>query len=136
MKQASNTISDYQQQAIDFATKYNVKLSIGSPDYGKMGWDKKEDCRYIFPCRLSRNGKSYSFKFGQSIASGSEEPTIYDILACMTKYDPGTFENFCADFGYDSDSRTAEKTYKAVCKEWEAIDRLFNDCLEELAEIA
>ena len=24
------------------------------------------------------------------------------------------FENFCADYGYDTDSRSAEKTYKAV----------------------
>ena len=100
-----------------------------------MGWDKKDNFRHIFPCKLSRNGKSYSFKFGQSIAAGAEPPTMYDVLACITKYDPNSFENFCSEFGYDTDSRTAEKTYKAVCREWKGVERLFADILEELQEI-
>jgi len=63
------------------------------------------------------------------------EPTMYDVLTCLTKYDPETFENFCSEYGYDEDSRTAERTYKAVCKEYEAVDRLFSDVMEELQEI-
>ena len=63
-------------------------------------------------------------------------PTAYDILACLTKYDPGTFEDFCSEFGCDTDSRNAERTYKAVVKEWEAVNRLFTDEeIEELTEI-
>ena len=131
----TKTISTYEQQAIDFASKHNVKLAIGEPEYGQMGWDKKDNFRHIFPCKLSRNGKSYSFKFGQSIAAGAEPPTMYDVLACITKYDPYSFENFCSEFGYDTDSRTAEKTYKAVCREWKGVERLFSDILEELQEI-
>lgn len=45
-----------------------------------------------------------------------EPPTEYDVLACLTKNEVGTFENFCSEFGYDTDSRTAKKTYKAVLK--------------------
>lgn len=64
------------------------------------------------------------------------EPTAYDLLSCLTKYDPGTFENFCADYGYDTDSRKAEKTYKEVMKEWENVSRIFStDELEQLQEI-
>lgn len=59
-----------------------------------------------------------------------KEPTLYDILTCLTKYDVGTFENFCSEFGYDEDSRSAEKTYNAVVKEYESMCRLFSD--EEL----
>lgn len=62
-------------------------------------------------------------------------PSLYDVLACLTKYDPGTFENFCSDFGYDSDSISALKTYKAVCKEWQKVDLLFGDVIDELQEI-
>lgn len=63
-------------------------------------------------------------------------PTAYDILACLTKYDPHTFEDFCADFGYDTDSRKAERTYKAVKEEWNGLQALFNnDELTELQEI-
>ena len=37
-----------------------------------------------------------------------EEPTAYDVLTCLTKFDPHAFESFCGDFGYDMDSRAAE----------------------------
>ena len=54
-------------------------------------------------------------------------PTMYDILTCLTKYDPDSFENFCSEYGYDTDSRKAEKTYNAVYDEWLNVSRLFND---------
>ncbi len=64
------------------------------------------------------------------------KPTEYDILACITKYDPDTFENFCSEFGYDTDSRKAEDIYEAVKDEYLNICRLFNeDELNEMAEI-
>ena len=64
-------------------------------------------------------------------------PDEYDIITCLTKDDPGSFENFCSDFGYDTDSRSAEKTYKAVKAEWEKVLRVFGDgeCLDDLREI-
>jgi hypothetical protein len=130
----NNTISTYEQQAIDFANKYGVKLSIGEPSY-KDYWNDGT-YRWVFPCSLKRGRNRYSFKFGQSIAEGSNNPTMYDVLACLTKYDPGTFEDFCGEFGYDTDSRKAYKTYKAVKREWENVAILFNDeQLDMLREI-
>jgi len=121
-----------------FAKKYGVKLTVvGEPEYKRYFPDDKEQ-RFVFKLRLTREGRKYTFNFGQSIASGSEEPTLYDVLACLTKYDPEDFDNFCGDYGYDTDSRKAEKIYKAVCKEFEAVKRLFpeEEVLNELAEIA
>ncbi len=63
-------------------------------------------------------------------------PTAYDVLACLTKYNPGSFENFCSEFGYDTDSRKAEKTYNAVKEEYMNVCSLFNDTeIEALQEI-
>ena len=63
-------------------------------------------------------------------------PNAYDVLACLTKNDPGTFENFCDEFGYDTDSKSAEKTYNAVLNEWQNIQALFTDTeIEQLQEI-
>ena len=63
-------------------------------------------------------------------------PSAYDVLACLQKYDVGTFENFCSEFGYDVDSRKAEKIYKAVCDEFTNVERLFSpDEIEILQEI-
>jgi hypothetical protein len=64
------------------------------------------------------------------------EPTSYDVLACLQKYDVGSFENFCAEFGYDEDSRKAEKIYNAVCDEYKNICTLYTEEeLEKLQEI-
>lgn len=63
-------------------------------------------------------------------------PSAYSVLACLTKSDPGTFANFCAEYGYNEDSRAAMRTYKAVCKDWLAVSKLFSDSeLEQLQEI-
>jgi hypothetical protein len=127
---------NYTTQAQNFAKTHGIKLKVLNRDFGFMPWDdKKGRCRWIFRLRLTRNGKQYSFTFGQSRAQGENDPTIYDVLACLTKYEPGTFNNFCADYGYDNNSIKAFKTYKAVCREFNAVNRLFGDILEELQEI-
>lgn len=69
-----------------------------------------------------------------------EKPSAYDVLACLTKYDPGTFDDFCADFGY-SDQPLADYPkvmgiYQAVLDEYRALRRMFSsDELDRLAEI-
>ena len=65
-----------------------------------------------------------------------KEPNLYDVLACLQKYDVGTFEDFCGEFGYNQESKIAEKTYNLVIKEFEAMQRLFsNEELEVLSYI-
>ena len=126
---------NYTKQAQDFATKHNVTLSfIGEPEY-RYYFTDDDVKRYVFKCKLQRGKNSYTFNFGQSLRDGSKEPTMYDVLACLTKHDPETLENFCSEYGYDHDSRKAAKIYRAVCKEWGGVERLFGDILEELTEI-
>jgi hypothetical protein len=55
------------------------------------------------------------------------KPGPYDILACLQKYDPGTFKDFCQEYGYNEDSRTAERVYKGVVEEWQNLERLYPD---------
>lgn len=89
-------------------------------------------------CDCKGGRKSYTFTFGQSIAEGDRRPKMYDVLSCLQKYNCGTFEDFCYEFGYDTDSRKAERIYKAVCKEYKAVVRLFGDspeCMQELCDI-
>jgi hypothetical protein len=61
----------------------------------------------------------------------------YDLLACIQKNDVGTFADFCGDFGYDEDSRRAEQTYIAVCKEFQKVQKFFTAAeLEALQDIS
>jgi hypothetical protein len=127
--------SEYQKQATDFLQSSNTSFNASYKTHGLYFPDDKMS-RDIWYITLKNSQHRYRFTFGQSINNAGKAPTEYDVLACLTKYEPGTFENFCGDFGYDTDSRTAERTYKAVCKEWENIEKLFSESeLEQLREI-
>jgi hypothetical protein len=63
-------------------------------------------------------------------------PDEYSILACLQKYDVGSLEDFCSEFGYDPDSKRAEKIYKSVCKGYDNVCKIWSDIeIEELQEI-
>ena len=116
----------YNKGSYLIANAIGLKMKILGSEY-KLHFEQQ---RYVFKIRLIKGGKQYTFEFGQSIAEGNSEPTLYDVLTCLTKYDPETFEDFCANYGYDNDSRKAEKTYKAVLREFNNMQRLFS--VEEL----
>lgn len=64
------------------------------------------------------------------------KPTAYDVLACLTKCDCGSFDNFCNEYGYSNDSISALKTYPACSKEYEELRRIFDsEQIEALREI-
>ena len=130
--------SDYYTHAEQFARRWDVDLEILGCEYKKHFIDDKEK-RHVFKCKLTnKDGEEYEFEFGQSLSNGSAEPDMYDILACLTKYDPCTYKDFCAEFGYAGGEDSLE-TYHNVKKEWEAVLRLFGPengkCMEELREI-
>jgi hypothetical protein len=103
--------------------KYLAKDYFKGKALGLAGTIKMKDNDFM------NNGKS-------DIIHYPVAPTAYDVLACLTKYDVGTFENFCSEFGYDTDSIKAEKTYNAVLNEWQNVCALFSDTeIEQLQEI-
>jgi hypothetical protein len=71
-----------------------------------------------------------------SIRQAKQEPTDYDVLTCVEKTAPSTFEDFCSEYDYDTDSRKALDTFLKVQEQAAAMARLFTpDELERLAEI-
>ena len=130
----------YGEQAREFAEKNGVKLYVIREDYGFYFPDDDRQ-RSIYEMKLTRNGKSYKFTFGQSIADTGKFPSYYDVFAVLTKNDPYSFEDFCADYGYEEyddygrRNKKAYDTYKAVSKEYQAVEKLFGDVMDELQEI-
>ena len=57
-------------------------------------------------------------------------PTAYNILAYLETGTPVDFQEFCDEYGYDSDSRTAERTHKACLEQSINIERMFNDVVQ------
>jgi hypothetical protein len=117
-------MNDYQQQAIEFlkATETSFTSTYKDHDFYFPGDEYKRD---IYNIVLKNKAHRYRFTFGQSIANAGKHPTAYEVLSCLQKYDVGTFDDFCSDFGYDTDSRKAYKTYKAVLREWKNVELLF-----------
>ena len=122
-----------QQIAIEFAERNEIKFQILETSYGKHFATDKYSC-HIFRCKLSHKRNSYTFNFGQSILKGSNEPSLYDILACLEKYGYNSFEDFCYEYGLD-ETKENKKQYLDVVKEFEGVVRVFSHCMDELCEI-
>lgn len=79
--------------------------------------------------------KGFAYQNRPKLVKG-HAPTEYDILASLTKHDVGSFDDFCSEFGYNLDSRSAKKIYKAVVKEYNNVCKIWSDDeIEMLREI-
>lgn len=122
----------YEEAAELAAKELGFTIESTFSKHGKHFIDDKYN-RDIYKVKIKRGKRSFTIEFGQSLNKSMNNrvrPTYYDVISCVQKYEVGSFENFCSDFGYDTDSRRAKKIYKAVCKEYNNMARLFND--EEL----
>lgn len=154
-----NTINNYHKQATDFLEKFGITfeaINLGT-EVSRIDNTRKN---YRYLARFKRNGKEMEVEFHGSIADyeascdhyehvrrGSMERFIrgdkrrailnpYDVLASLTKYNPGMFSDFCSEYGYDNDSRKAFTIYESVCEEWNQVSRFFTKQeIEEMQEI-
>lgn len=64
------------------------------------------------------------------------KPTEYDILACVEKYGYDSFSDFCAEFGYSTDSISAREIFLACGEEYAGLRRIFTEeQMEKMREI-
>jgi len=72
--------------------------------------------------------KRISFEFWESIEITTEDQLLNAFECLISDAISGnqneTFEEFCQEFGYDEDSRQAEKTYKECKKSYDKIKRI------------
>lgn len=120
----------------NFITENKVRLSC---EWVSERPDHLMDSRMNhWKCKLSANGRIFTFYFSQGYGFHGAEPTLPDVLESFASdFRPEqSFEEFCDDYGYDEDSRKAERIYKAVVKQNAAIERLFgSEKIELLQEI-
>ena len=95
--------------------------------------------RHIYD--LSPWGSRYS-KLAKEFKAEREKaiPTEYSILACLTKYDVGSMDDFMHEFGYEikcvADMTNFINTYNAVVKEYNDVRRCFTEeQIEAMREI-
>lgn len=117
----------------------NLKMDV---TYGvKTDWNKLDEWQqkahpYTVTLKYDRKQMTTAFFMGPAL---SHEPTLEDVMPCLLmdyySYQNNTdFEDFCNEFGYDSDSRKAESTYKAVCKNGKKLENLFGFDIDKISE--
>ena len=120
--------NEYNTAAADFLVNTGTVFTAQFKETARY-FDEDTHVRDIYTIVLKNSNHRYRFNFGQSLKDsdgGNTPPTPYDVLACLTKYEVYSFEDFCGDYGYDTDSRKAYKTYKKVLKDWKNVERLFS----------
>ena len=120
-------MNEYTKQGNDFLKEHNVKMIVKYLKHDFYFLNDKET-RDIFKITFKRNKKQFSLTFGQSLNNKGINPSSYDVLSCLQKYDVGSFDNFISDFGYNewnlSTYPKVLKIYKTVVKQYNQI-RLF-----------
>lgn len=137
-------MTEYEKQARDFLKASGARMEIRFQTTVKgFPFDNHDnnlhDCYLI---KLYRGGKSYSFKFYASAADylNNRRPSVYDVLACVEKYEtPRDVWEFADEYGYQIDSRESYKRVERICKacrtQYEKLVRLFGEYMEGLQEI-
>lgn len=78
---------------------------------------------------LRMDGRQMTVDFHMGDGHGGKAPTAYDVLYCLVSDACGYeeahgFEDWCNEYGYDTDSRTAEAAYRAIGKQIRSLHRL------------
>jgi len=148
--------SKYEIQAEKFLADTNTRMDVQiiteleTLEGDKPGWKR---CKYNVVFNRFHAKKAsvvHTFEFTGRVWNADKKPyamgaqreqakrkkvTAYDVLACLTKHDTGSFRNFCYELGYNDDSLKAQKTYFDVQEELEKVRALWGDVLEQLQEI-
>lgn len=135
-------MNEYVKQAQDFLKSCNATMEISYTGMElNSNWRDKELRNTYFTTITTPRG-TMKVKFWDSVYNTERgiKPTEYDILACLEKYDVGTFEDFVNEFGYDisepDDSRCVKRIYKAAIREYQDLCRCFTeDQIDSLREI-
>lgn len=102
--------------------------------------NKQCDCRVKYressvhesECRSRINGVSAVVMRNKGLLA----PTAHDMLTSIQRSDPGTFADFCSEFGCGTDNRKALDLYLRVQEEWSKVRGFFSaEELERLQEI-
>lgn len=126
--QPKHVKTEYDIQAEAFLEKHAIQFEHSEP-CARDSFRPPDKC-YHYEVTPSKPGKSVSFPFQASINdyhNGIRRLRLYDVLSCLSvdvSID-GTFEDFCADFGYNTDSRSALDLYLKCQEQSSKLRRFF-----------
>ncbi len=113
-----------------FINQYRVKFIAEKTDNNPNMSDMPAGSAH-WKCIIRRvGGRRMTVYFSQGPAI-CKEPTAADVLDCLASdasgYDGRDFEEWASEYGYDIDSRRAEKTWNAIGKQVDDLKRVLGE---------
>lgn len=123
-----------------FIKNNNIKAIIEEVGENPNIDDPKWQARH-YKVTIKKDGRSFTTYYSQGMGI-EREPELRDVLDCLANdaQTDGTFEDFCDTFGYDTDSRNAERIYKAVIRNSNKLKKLlgeeaYNQIIEDVERL-
>jgi hypothetical protein len=144
---AQKVISEYDQQAANFLNKFKIDLTVKHAGHACPPWAGKEKCDHVHGDRYEitlerwqKPSEPLRFDFWGSLNDKQKRklPSAYSVLACIGSdaHTPDTFEDFCSEYGYEEDSRSAFKSWQTALEFTRKLRAFFTpEEIEALVEI-
>lgn len=120
--------------AKQFVNRYNITMIAEWADSNPNMADMPAGSSH-WKCTLRCGRRQMTVFFSQGPAI-CHEPTAAEVLDCLASdascLQGQSFENFCDELGYDTDSRKAERTYNALHKQTDKLTRFLADHFDQL----
>lgn len=118
----------------NFVNKNNVKIENEWTSNNPNMDNKTRMNHWKTTLRMGR--KQMTIIFSQGIAI-TENPKQKDVLYCLqsdSSCADYSFDDFCNEFGYDNDSRQAERTHKAIIRQTKKLRQFMGDKYNEFID--
>ena len=127
------------------------QFTIKASYKGNKSWETSNDFKmqnfnnHMIKVTNTETQQSVTFEYWNSIVKGeiTEEQEVLFAFYCFLSDAVGaseSFDNFCGEFGYDTDSRKAEKIYRKCKKQLEKLNKIYDgdiySLVNELQEVA
>lgn len=131
----SDTRHDTRPSMADRIAEWNVRMTATevAERPAALRWNGHRDSRH-YRVTLSCDGRRMViyYSMGPAHTEGPTLPGVLDCLVSDARSGAESFEDFCSELGFDEDSRTAERTWKACARTDDALRRVFGDERVEL----
>lgn len=126
------------EQIIDTIIYKNFKIKATFKGDKQADWNKDNYNNHLITVTNIPTKTRITFEFWNSI-NGGEINKEYNIMNAFYSFVSDAvagyerFEDFCANSGYDEDSRTAEKIHKKCIKSYEKLNKIYDGDIYDLA---
>jgi hypothetical protein len=127
---ASHTATAPEHDPQNFAQEHGITAIPVQVESNPHMPEARDGSRH-WKVTLRKGAARLTVPFTQGSAH-TKTPTAIDVLSCLASDAQSadyTFAEWCSELGFDADSRSAEKTFKAVKKQSAALRRFLGDGL-------